>query len=150
MADHRYFVTTWPRKTGCPKCGALILDGIEEGLPYRVDPAPLTLVGEILAETTGYRTYRFLAGHIVRRTFENITTETPDTRPPVFAWHRCQPITPEHISIPHIPVTQQLITDKYLDKSTPEQDNDQQALITISEVLAGRITSSPDDQEPPF
>jgi hypothetical protein len=150
MTTFRHFVTTWPRKNTCPKCQRTVLDGIAEGFPYRVDPIPLDLTAEITAELAGRRTYWTTAGHIVCRTFDNITVETPDTRPPVFATHHCAPPDPHHIAINHIPVTQQLITDKYLEKATPEQDTDQQALITIADVLAGRVTESPDDQDPPF
>lgn len=150
MSDHRYFVTTWPRRNTCPKCHRTVLDGISEGFPYRIDPIPLDLTAEIQAELGGRRTYWTTAGHITPRTFENITTETPTTRPPVYATHTCTPPDPHHIAIQHIPITQQLITDKYLEKATPEQDTDQQALITIADVLAGRVTESPDGEMPPF
>lgn len=146
----RHFVTTWPRKNHCHRCGRLTLDGLDEGLPYRIDPAPLTTEGELIARFTGNNTYRLLAAHIVARTIENITTETPTTRPPVYATHQCEPINPHHIVTEHIPNTQALITDKYLDTATPEQDTDQQALITITDVLNGKIIESPDDESPPF
>lgn len=146
----RHFVTTWPRRTTCPRCRRVVLDGIEEGLPYRIDPVPLTLPGELHAQLTGNRTYWQLANHIVRRTTENITAETPGTRPPVYAWHQCQPPDLIHISAQHIPDTQRLITDKYLQTATPDQDTDQGCLITITDVLNGYVTESPDDQEVPF
>lgn len=147
---NRYFVTTWPRTSTCHRCGRLVLDGVEEGLPYRIDPAPLTLPGELHAQLTGHRTYRLLANHIARRTTENITAETPTARPPVYASHQCQPLHPEHISTAHIPETQRLLTDKYLETATEDQDTDQQCLITLADVLAGRIIESPDDPMPPF
>jgi len=149
---NRHFVTTWPRKTTCPQCQQLVIDGLEEGIPYRITPAPLTPTGELHAALTGRNTYRLLANHIVRRTPENITADTPQTRPVVYATHTCNPTNPAHISIDHITETQRFLTDKYiaLEKATPEQDTTQQALITINDVLASRVIDSPDDELPPF
>jgi hypothetical protein len=146
----RHFVTTWPRRGRCPQCGRLVLDGIEEGLPYRVTPIPLTLHGELAARLAGAATYRLIAGTIVRRTPEDTAAETPGTRPPVYAWHRCASVDPHHISIAHIPATQRLITNRNMNTSTPERDTDQQRLITLVDVLNGHVTESPDDEAPPF
>lgn len=146
----QHFVTTLPRRASCHRCAQLVLDGIEEGFPYRVDPVPLTLIGELTAQLAGRSIYRLIAGHVVRRTVENIMAETLDNRPPVFARHNCAPINTDAISIPHIAETQQLIADKDLEIATATQGAGQQCLITIADVLGGRIIASPDDQNPPF
>lgn len=146
----RYFVSTWPRRSTCPRCTRLVLDGLDDGQPYRIDPAPLTVAGELAARLTNRWTYRLVAGHLVLRWPETITAETPDTRPPVFAQHNCSPLDPAVISPQHITATNRLLADKGMETATKQQDTDQTALITISDVLAGRVTASPDDEEPPF
>lgn len=149
MSNH-HFVTTRPQTTTCHRCNRLILHGIEEGLPYRVDPAPLTLTGELTAQLANRTTYRLLTGHVVRRTPENITAETPDNRPPVFAWHNCTNTNAETVSAEHIPETQRIITNKTTETATSAQDTDQRALLTLADVLGGHVIESPDDQQPPF
>lgn len=146
-----HFVTTWPRKNNCPQCGQLVCDGIDQGLAYRITPVPLNLRGELEATLARRGTYRLLANHLVRRDIDNITTETPTTRPPVYATHTCNPPNPAHISPAHVEETQRFITDKYLEKSTETQNVEQEALLTITDVLnGGHVTSSPDDPAPPF
>jgi hypothetical protein len=152
MSVHRFehFVTTWPRRATCHHCGRLVLDGIAEGHPYRVDPAPLTLAGELAARLAGRLTYWLLAGHVTLRFPEAIAAETLSTRPPVFAAHDCSPLDPTAISLEHITTTNRLIVDKSMETATQQQDADHDALLTIADVLAGRVTESPDDEEPPF
>lgn len=144
---NRCFITSAPRQGQCPHCKRLTLNGVEEGFPYTVDPTPLTLLGELHAQLAGDPTYRLLADRIVRRTPENITAETPATRPPVYAPHHCRPHDPTHICTHHTTATQRLIAKAAF---TEPPKNDQDCLISLADLVAGRIIQAPGDHTPPF
>lgn len=83
-----HFETTRPRGDRCPRCGRLRLTGLAEGIPYRVEPAPLNARAELLARVGGRVSYAICGGMLVWRTPERIRGDFRG-RPIVFADHRC-------------------------------------------------------------
>lgn len=99
-----HFVTTRPRAEPCPRCGRLQWIGYAEGVPYRLDPAPLTAAAELAARLTRRASYRFTAGVMASRTPENINADSLRGRPIVFATHRCAiPVTATDIDPTFLP-----------------------------------------------
>lgn len=84
-----HFVTTRARADRCPRCGRLRLTGLSEGLPFRVDPAPLTVRAELTARMAGRWSYWLTAGTVAYRTPEKIAADAIRGRPIVFADHDC-------------------------------------------------------------
>ena len=74
----------------CRRCRRTVLDGVDQGLPYRVDPAPLNIIGELVALASGRSSYRRVAQvFMVRREQWNIATDVVKGRPLVLADHSC-------------------------------------------------------------
>lgn len=72
----------------CGTCGQPILAGVDAdtcGLGARVDPAPLTRTGELLAVIDQRWTYRLIDGRLCHRDRYAIRTGAAD----VLAEHRC-------------------------------------------------------------
>lgn len=87
MSQH--LITTVATETDCPRCGAVILAGVAEGLHARVDPTPLTSDAEILALAVGRWTYTHTSvGELVRRDFGRITGNR-HLRGPTLPDHQC-------------------------------------------------------------
>lgn len=84
-----HFETTRPRGDRCPRCGRLRLTGLAEGIPYRIEPAPLNAHAELAARVSGRVSYAICGGMLVWRTPERIRGDIHG-RPIVFADHRCE------------------------------------------------------------
>lgn len=52
-----FLITTGLKKGNCNKCGAPILIGYEGGNPIRLDPSPISPLGEAAAIVGGYATF---------------------------------------------------------------------------------------------
>lgn len=102
--------TTRPLAAPCPRCHRLQLTGLEEGLPYRVEPAPLHAQAELAARLAGRRTYALIAGRLAYRNPERIRGDAHRGRPPVFADHRCEhPTQPGDVDPTHLDAVHRLL-----------------------------------------
>jgi hypothetical protein len=99
--DARFLITTPPTPILCNNCNRIILNGLEAGMPYRIDPIPINVAGELAALTEGRLTYRMIAGQIVHRAAPDMRTQP---RPLVMRPHTCTPIDPSHIDTPKAPL----------------------------------------------
>lgn len=84
-----HFETTRPRGDRCPRCDRLRLTGLAEGVPFRVEPAPLNARAELLARVGGRTTYAIFGGMLAWRSAERIRGDFRG-RPIVFADHCCE------------------------------------------------------------
>lgn len=72
--------------------------GLAEGLPFKVDPIPLTLEGELVARIQGRSTFGWNAG--IRQCYyrdEYRMRKVP--RPAVFAQHKCNAVLFQFIEV---------------------------------------------------
>lgn len=149
-ASSRHMVTTAPRRSTCNTCRRVVLDGLSDGLPYRVDAAPLNLTGEVAARIAGRMTYRLLTGRFYRRDQYDVALDARTGRPAVTATHTCTPIDPTHIDPSHAPALMQLTADP-TPISTDDEDLEQHSLFVITGTFAGaHVIAVPADDPPPF
>lgn len=152
-----HLISRRPRCRICARCGRLQLLGIDEGLPYRVEPIPLTLDAEIKALMVGRITYGIHAGYVCHRTEGRMTLDVKYGRPPVLATHKC------HIATNAVDVDSGWVgaTLAMIQRATAEQkvndDGDEEsaeaevdALFTISDLLNGRVVAEQNGPFPPF
>jgi hypothetical protein len=144
-----HFVTTPPRREVCPRCRALRLFGIAEGLPYRVTPVPLTAHGELRALLAGRRSYAISAvGRLIHRDQDRIRGDKRG-RPVVFAWHVHTPTDPADVDTSRAAAVLAYL-DRLRERDTGEADADP-ALFAIVTGLGGRVIRlTPTDDTPPF
>ncbi|HEX8627081.1 MAG TPA: hypothetical protein VF755_02790 [Catenuloplanes sp.] len=90
MAEH--LITRRVGLRRCPRCPALLLTGVTEGVPVHVDPVPVTAAGELAAVLSGRATYTLARGELVHR-----DGDRDHLGDPVLIAHRCgHPVPPEH------------------------------------------------------
>lgn len=147
MSGH--FVSTRPACRACRYCGRLELVGLDEGLPYRAEPAPLTLLAELRVRLTGRRSYVVINGELAYRNATRIAGDSRG-RPPVLAEHNCaHPATATDIDTTpeHLHVIRQLIrvkSDPLWGKVCTDTES---ALFTVTGQLNGRVVAF---DPPPF
>ncbi|MFB9432782.1 hypothetical protein [Streptoalloteichus tenebrarius] len=143
------FATTRPTPTPCPRCGRLHLTGLDEGVPYRVDPAPITLSAELHARLAGRRTYALIAGRLALRTPSRIRGDHRG-RPPVLPAHQCaHPVTPDQVEVDQVVAVARLLAPKRTAPApVPTSGLEAVALDLLSEHLGARVMSI--DPPPPF
>lgn len=138
----KHFIHKPPTLSDC-RCGSKTIDGIDSGVPYRVDGIPLNLKGELQARITGRVTYRAVRKpgftSVVYRTAHDIKTETGG---PVVAQHTCTGIKTEHISVPDIAAMREFIDHCQPATESVEQD----ALLVLNRQLGATVLELP----PPF
>lgn len=144
-----HFVTTWPRREVCPRCRALRLVGIAEGLPYRVAPVPLTAHGELRALLAGRRSYAIsAAGRLIHRDQDRIRGDKRG-RPVVFAGHVHTRPDPADVDTARASAVLAYL-DRLREREAGDADADP-ALFVIVTGLGGRVISlTPTDDTPPF
>lgn len=149
-----HFVTTTPRCEPCGRCGRLRIVGLEEGVPYRAEPAPLNATGELRAKLGGRRTYAVISGQLALRTASRIRGDVRRGRPAVFAQHDCRhPATATDIETRHLIIATQLI-DTALKPGNKEAaelkatETEHDALFLIANELGGKVIAVND--QPPF
>lgn len=148
--QRQHLVTTPPRRSICASCKRVVVDGITDGLAYRIDPAPLNLLGEVTARVAGRNTYRLIAGRPYIREHNDIEGDTRRGRPPVAATHTCTPIDPSHLDPAHVKAFTPLIREP-TPEATEDQNQEQNSLFVITGVFAGaRVIAVPADDPPPF
>lgn len=147
--NSRHLISTTPRRARCTRCRRTVLDGIDTGVPYRVDAIPLNLHGELAALITGRTSYRVSGQHLTWRDPNNIAADTHRGRPPVCATHSCDPVDPTHLDPTHIHRFTELATET--PPTTPPKDREQHALFVLTGAFAGaRVIAVPADDQPPF
>lgn len=150
--DH--LISRRPQATQCPRCLRIMLVGIDEGVPFKVEPVPLTVSAEIKARMEGRKTFSTSAGYVAHRSASRMKSDLKYGRPAVFATHNCKTVpAPEEIQMSQVDATTRMMAGrkKKMGKQTPELMQDYEALFTISDMLAGRIIAIQSFGEPaPF
>jgi hypothetical protein len=129
--------------------------GIDEGMPYRISPIPLTLEGEVHMRQLGFITYGLHSDYFCHRTAGRIQLDLRHPRPPVFATHKCFFDLPvEFIQASAVPLTMKAIEHASLEAETqnegePPPEVDVNAMFTIAELLSGKVVAI-QGPAPPF
>lgn len=98
----RYLIST-PAQPKIHRCGALILEGLCEGLPARVDPFPTLPPDEAVALVRGRWCYVLTVGQILERRVGSL-------RPgPVLVEHRCGEVRTAWPDLPAAKTTKSVI-----------------------------------------
>lgn len=141
-----HFVTTRPRADRCPRCRRLHLVGIAEGLPYRVDPAPLTALAEIVARVGGRETWWMHGNGLAWRNVEKIKADRIRGRPIVFADHRCaRPVAAGDIDPTYLPFMGRWLAA--LTTGAEWSDAEMTTLALVARHLGARVI---DGNTPPY
>jgi hypothetical protein len=82
-----HLITTPATIGHCPRCGALVLTGLAEGIRARVDPAPLNRAGHIAAIHARLTTYTLTRTGLVAMDANRIGSQR--IRGPTLPQHRC-------------------------------------------------------------
>lgn len=93
----------------CRRCLTEVITGFDApraALLATCDPAPIGILGEVLALQDGRRTYDLVAGKILRRLDWHIRSMPASTRHPTLAEHRCGQPLPDTWLAPPAPATQ--------------------------------------------
>lgn len=85
MSNH--LITTAANGALCPRCRAIVLLGVAEGLTARVDLTPINRAGEIAALLANLQTYSLSRTGLVHRDAGRIGGSK--LRGPVLAQHQC-------------------------------------------------------------
>lgn len=148
-AASRHLVTTKPRRTTCPRCKRVTLEGVADGLDYQLDPAPITLAAEAQARIAGRMTYRLLAGRFVHRDHYDVARDTTRGRPPVAAAHTCTPLNAGDIELQHVRKFTALIGDPV--PPPPAEEQEQHSLFVLTGPSVGaHLLAVPVDDPAPF
>lgn len=89
---HSEHLVTTPAIPAIHHCGAVILAGVAEGLPARVDPTPLNSVGHTAAIIAGHHIYRLTKSGLVEIDVDRINSRT--IHGPLLPSHQCDRIWP--------------------------------------------------------
>lgn len=144
-----HLISRRPRCRPCANCKRLQLLGIDEGLPFRVEPLPLTVGAEIAALMVGRVTYGIHVGYVCHRTEGRIGLDKFNGRPPVVATHKCQIIVnAADVEYGHVDAMSRIIERA---SATKEEDKDDDAeldaLFSLRDLLSGGVVA---ELEPPF
>lgn len=131
------------------RCGRLELYGIDEGIPYRVAPLPLTVLAELKARVAGRGSFAVHGDFVTHRDAMRMRGDSHG-RPAVVATHECfAVITPEDIDESGVLEVARIVkqASKVTEDPSPMSDKEESALILVSRDLHGLII----DQTPaPF
>lgn len=142
-----YLVTSSPTVEQCPRCSRLRLTGLADGVPYRVDPIPLTAHAELRALVDGGASWCVIAGRLCWRSPEHIRGDARRGRPAVFADHRCaHPVTAADVEPSQVAGVARLLSSlaRESEFSAPEMA----AFSALANQLGARVVA--DSDEPPF
>ena len=146
-----HFVSDAPRCRPCPRCQRLILTGLGEGIPYRVDPTPLTAHAELRARLAGRESWYVVAGQLAARTASRIAGVKPwQQRPIVFADHACAVVcAPGDVDPSFLPVIARLLATGSADRTgwNPWEDSETHSVTLLNYHLGARVIT---DDRPPF
>lgn len=119
--------------------------GIDEGVPFRVEPLPLTVDAEIKALISGRVTYGVHAGYVCFRDQGRMALDRKWGRPPVVATHRCDVvIVSSDIDGRSVGAITRLIDRATHEKAShPDreetEDEDIEPAYTIWDLLKGKV-----------
>lgn len=130
-------VTKPPVATECPRCGRIVLDGLDDGIPYRVDPLPVTIGAEAKARACGRYSYS-LDGTPRLRDLHRVTRD--QNRLPVLLDHDCSELNPETVDTRFVNQVREVAAN-----AVPA-DTDHESLLLLRQVLGVRVYAD----EPPF
>lgn len=85
----QHFVSTQPQLQLCAGCGALLLAGHADGLPYRVEMDPINRAGEIAAVLDYVPTFQLMFGWLQQRTAYEMD-RYPAEQIAVLVQHKCR------------------------------------------------------------
>jgi hypothetical protein len=123
------------------------LDGIADGLPYRVDPVPLTAVAELRALLAGRLAWKLIGASLTWRTPESIRADTRRGRPIVFADHRCDTAPePADVDPTYLPVIRRLLSAAPIDTRWSESETT--VLVLLGQHLGARVVA--ESNKPPY
>lgn len=139
-----HFVTTSPTSERCGRCGRLRLAGLGDGIPYRVEPVPLNVHGELRVRLAGRRSFRLVAGRLCWRSPESITADNRPGRhrPIVFGDHACaQPATAADVDPTFLPVVARLLAAN--PTGTRWSESETAVIHLLGEHLDARVLETP-------
>lgn len=137
-----HFVSTTPRVGPCPRCQRTILTGVAEGLPFKLDPVPLTARAELFALVADRPCASLIAGRCAWRIPENIRGDTKyGKRSIVFATHSCaHPATAADVDPNHVAAVQRFLATPEPKPDTPRwTDAELGTLELITRKLGARV-----------
>lgn len=137
-----HFVSTAPRAGPCPRCQRIILTGVAEGLPFKLDPVPLTARAELFALVAGRPCASLVADRCAWRIPEHIQGDTKyGKRSIVFATHSCRhPATAADVDPNHVPAVQRFLATPEPKPDSPRwADAELGTLELITRKLGARI-----------
>lgn len=139
-----YFVDRKIRLDECPRCHVRQFVGVAEGLPFKVDPIPVTIKGELVARLQERWTYGVNFG--IRKLFYRDDIRMRHIpRGAVLADHKCGKELYDHVEIPYIRPINDLV--ERLKPREPEPEILENSIMTIAHVLGGKMI---DDNDCPF
>ena len=102
-----------PQPQQCHKCSRMVLAGVDAGIPYAVEPLPLTVDAEMQAIRGGRRTYAIQGDYVTHRSLARIRGDLTRGRPAVLAEHDCADVSETGIAIDAIGEVQRLLRLKH-------------------------------------
>lgn len=131
-------VTKPPTATLCPRCGRIVLDGLDDGRPYRLDPLPVTIATETVARNQQRYSYSLIDG-LPRLRDVNRVKRDLDTLP-VLLEHDCAPLDAATVDPRFIE------TVRGVAANAVPAETDHDALLLLRQVLGARVYAD----EPPW
>jgi len=118
-----------------------MLCGIDEGVPYRVDPVPLNVRGELKARLQKRQTFSLHGTRVCHRNHSRMQLDDKYGRPPVFATHVCDSnTTTEDIDLSHLQKANAALERASFRSEQEEEDPEhERAVWSIVDILAGRV-----------
>lgn len=120
-----------PTATLCPRCGRIVLDGLDDGIPYRLDPLPVTIATETVARNQRGYSYSLIDG-LPRLRDVNRVKRDLGTRP-VLLEHDCAPLDAATVDPRFIE------TVRTLTANAVPADADHDALLLLRSHLGSRV-----------
>lgn len=128
-----HLVDRRPKQRECRRCRRIYLEGIDEGVPYRVDILPLSIAGELDALRCGRRTYAIQGDYVCHRNAMRMRGDARRGRPAILASHSCHEIVkPECYETGAVSEVQRMLRISAR-SDVPQREAD--GILAISETL---------------
>lgn len=134
----RGLVTQGPKAVFCRRCGRIVLDGLDDGVPYRLDPLPVTIAAERVARTARRYSFSVIDGSPRLRDLHRVRMDL-NTRP-VLLEHSCEPLDATTVDARFIQ------SIKGVTAGAVPSDAEHDALLLLRSVLGARVYAD----APPF
>lgn len=142
---NRSFARRRARLTKCCNCGVSLFVGIGEGIPYKIDPVPITVQGELMARMQGRLTLGMDYGYHFYYRDELRMRLKP--RPAVVTEHKCGLVLFDHVDIEWIPTFTRIVDELTKRPEEDESEEEMEALYTLHSELGAKVL---DDAVIPF